>query len=141
MRAVAAVNSRTGTALVDIRCGVPYRKGVCGKHLGGAWRTSKGTIVIVNRLKDGEMSWYRSVSQSAERREAIWHEEGFVPEIPIMLRVDREWHDVPGEDEDALVRCPRGHGRWPVDRALLKKKIEEAVATRRAATFMSRPTR
>jgi hypothetical protein len=137
--ASTALNMRKGKALVDIRCAVPVGARTCGWHLGGAWSTPQGTVVLVNRLKRGEASWYGRVSQSPETRQRLWEDDGFVPEIPIMLRRGGGvWHDVPGDEKHALVRCPK-HGSWALDRGLLKAKVEEAFIIKRATRFQTRP--
>lgn len=135
-QATAAVNSHVGRALVEIRCAEPYRKGTCGKLLGGAWTTPFGTVVSVLHLHDDERDWYERNYKSAAIRDALWREGGFVLEVPILLFSDLVWHDIAGRPEDQLVRCPR-HNRWEMDIEALKDKINWAIHNQKRGSFQT----
>ena len=135
-QATAAVNSHVGRALVEIRCAEPYRKGTCGKLLGGVWTTRFGTVVSILHLHDDEREWYEQNYKSAEVRDVLWQEGGFVLEVPILLLADRLWHDIPGRSEDQLVRCPR-HDRWTIDNEALEEKINWAIHNGKRTSFQT----
>ena len=78
-QAVRAVNTHAGRPIVDIRCGIPYRRGRCGRPLGGAWATDYGTIVLVNRHTDNDRQLYLSLTQQPEEPTASGGRAGSYP--------------------------------------------------------------
>lgn len=141
-RAAGAINTREGKPIVDIRCAGSVQGWTCGRHLGGVWETSYGTVVIVNRLnKDESVAQYQRYAQQPKLRFEMEREgHGFV-EMPAFLQVEGDWYPVPGaSEEDAWVRCPRaGHGRWPLDLASLRQRVHLAVVTRRNLQYPTLP--
>lgn len=139
-RASLAVNTRAGRPVVDIRCAISYRKGRCGRPLGGVWITDYGTIVLVNRLTEGLVRPYMDLSQRPEARNREWHERGWVLDLPVILRVRGEWRPVPGSPGDTEVRCPRrGHGHWPLDVQDVVELTEMALSTKERQTYWTAP--
>lgn len=141
--ATGAINTRSGKPIVDIRCGLTYRGHLCSRHLGGVWQTAYGTVVIVNRLMVGESTRrYQEVAMQPTTREQLWRDGALhaYSEIAPYIHLKGEWHKVPGEEGDDLVRCPRpGHGRWPLGLDSLAEKVNLAIATRSRQQYASRP--
>lgn|GEM_PF-4159372 len=138
-RAIAAVNTHVGRALVEVRCNALYRKGTCGKLLGAAWNTNFGTVVSTLEFdRDSEREWYQRHYKSAAMRHTLWREGGFVTERPILLRADGTWHEVPGEPDAQIVRCPR-HGRWRLDIEELKQSVDAALRDRKHTRYQTIP--
>jgi len=140
LAATLALNSRSGGPIVEIRCACPYRRGNCGRPLGGAYATPHGTVVILNRLQRHDtVRQYQRIGRRPENRERAWNETGFTPEEPVLVKLGGEWLVVPGEDHQPTVRCPR-HGAWTLDRDAELRKIAEAQVSRAKQTYgTSRP--
>lgn len=129
-RATLAMNTRNGKPTVNICCGYQYRKGYCSKPLGGVWRTTHGTVIVLNRLMAPEsVHQYNQVAAQPELRRRLWREGGSYIELAPFIRFDGTWHRVPGEEGEDLVRCVR-HGAWPLDLESLASRVELAIATR-----------
>jgi hypothetical protein len=138
--AVFATNTRSGKPNVEVRCATAFRKGICGRLLGGAWIEGESGVVIVTRLGFHDSAkYYKAISYGRTAREQEWQETGFVEEEPVLLLVDGAWRLVPGSDERAMVVCPR-HGGWPLDVLALLKKVGVARATRSPQRYGSRRT-
>jgi len=135
--ATLATNTRSGRPLVEIRCDIPFGAEVCGRPLGGAWVTSTGVVVIVNRLRprDSVRAYLRLASRPDERMRT-WIEEGAFPEEPVLFEVDGTWHRVPGPEGVPTVRCPRrGHGPRVLDLDAVIAKVGLARATETRQTM------
>lgn len=138
-QATLAVNTHVGRSLVEVHCNAPYRKGTCGKLLGGAWKTNFGTVVSILEFDhNSDREWYQRHYKSAATRQALWREGGFVMERPMLLRTDGTWHEVPGESDPQIVRCPR-HGRWRLDIEEIKHAVDAALRSGKHARYQTIP--
>jgi len=137
--AVWATNTRSGNPTVEMRCAAPYRRGLCGKLLGGAWIRGKTGVVLVTRLGFHDSTeYYKRISRNREMREQTWKDQGFIEEELVLLLVRGKWHRVPCGNEPATVRCPR-HGAWPLDLHAVIQKVGLARATGQTQTYGSVP--
>jgi len=142
--AVFALNSRSGSPIVEIRCAAPYRHGSCARPLGGAYATPHGIVVLLNRLQrrsHDTVSHYQEISRQPKDRNRAWRQGGFIEEEPVLLKPrDGTWRVVPGEDKEPTVRCPR-HGAWPIDLEAVTRKVEEAQVARAKQRYGTAPRR
>ena len=143
IRATLATNTRSGKALVEIRCAVLVQKGPCGRPLGGAWRSSIGVVVVVNRLRQVDsVRYYQRLASRPDERTRKWKDEGAFPEEPVLIEVEGRWERVPGSNALPTVRClghRHGDQEWTLDIDAVIQKVHLARITGSAQTMGSIP--
>lgn len=145
--AVLAANARPGTrdetgqlvvdprtANVLIVCACDYRRGPCGRHLGGVWRTRLGTVLVYTVVWSDFRLHIDAAKSRGEHQGRP--EPGFrLPEdlladtVPILLRDAR----------DIWVSCPRHDRRWSLDLRGLRQCLERERVMGKHQKFGSRP--